>query len=123
MRVCVPVQEDAGLESVAGSHFGSAGMFLVCDPETGVLERIDNADAGHEHGSCNPVGAVAGLRVDAVLTGGIGSRAVTALNASGIRVFRAVPGTLSENLQLLRTGGLEEISAQGACGGHGHTCG
>jgi predicted Fe-Mo cluster-binding NifX family protein len=124
MKICIPVLEDTGLKSATCSHFGSARTFLVCDPETMVLERIDNRDAEHEHGMCNPVAAISSVKVDAVVAGGIGPRAVQALNGSGIRVFRSVPGSVSDNIEAFRQGRLTEISSEGACSeGHGHGCG
>jgi ArsR family transcriptional regulator len=124
MKICIPVLEDRGLESVTYSHFGSAKVFLVCDPETMKLERVSNTDSEHEHGMCNPVAAISGVEVDAVVVGGIGPRAVQALNSSGIRVYRSVPGSVSDNIEAFRKGGLPEISSAGACSsGHGHGCG
>lgn len=124
MKICIPVLEDRGLESITYSHFGSAKVFLLFDTETMTLERADNTDAVHEHGMCNPVAAIAGLKVDAVVVGGIGPRAVQALNSSGIRVYGSVPGSVSDNIEAFRQGGLTEISCEGACSsGHGHGCG
>jgi predicted Fe-Mo cluster-binding NifX family protein len=120
MKVCIPAQDASGLEAVPYGHFGSASYFVVYDTDAGATEIIDNADSHHAHGMCHPVGALGGRRIDAIIVGGIGSRAIMKLNAEGMRVYRSAPGTIRENIELLKAGRLEEISPEGACGGHGH---
>jgi predicted Fe-Mo cluster-binding NifX family protein len=87
MRVCLPTQQDRGLESLPDSHFGSAPYFLVYDTETKEMKTIDNRDEHHAHGACNPLKALAGDTVDAIVVGGVGSRAIAGLNGLGIRVL------------------------------------
>jgi len=57
--------------------------------------------------------------------GGIGMRALTMLNAGGKRVYRAAPGTIRENVDLLKNGTLAEVTPGDACGHHagGRGCG
>lgn len=114
-----------GLEDEAHGHFGSASHFVVHDTETGATEIVSNADSHHAHGMCHPVGALGGREIDAVIVGGIGARAVMKLNAGGIRVYRAVPGSIRENIDLLAGGTLAELTVEDSCGGHGdgHRCG
>ena len=47
MKVCVPVEESRGLESVVYGHFGSAPCFIVADTESGELKELSNQDVGH----------------------------------------------------------------------------
>ncbi|MDD4857908.1 MAG: NifB/NifX family molybdenum-iron cluster-binding protein [Candidatus Krumholzibacteria bacterium] len=125
MKVCIPAQDSSGLEGTPYGHFGSASYFVVYDTETGQTETVDNSDSHHEHGMCHPIGALGGREIDAVIVGGIGARAIMKLNAEGMRVYRAAPGTIRENVDLLTSGKLEELSVENACGGHGegHGCG
>ena len=55
MKVCIPVVENKGMESLPYGHFGSAPEFVVCDLEKGTVESINNGDLGHEHGKCQPL--------------------------------------------------------------------
>lgn len=50
MKVCVPVQENKGLDSVAYDHFGSAPFFLIHDLESNETQIIQNGDLHHAHG-------------------------------------------------------------------------
>ena len=40
MKICVPVENNKGLDSKPFGHFGSAPSFVVCDLETGDLKHI-----------------------------------------------------------------------------------
>lgn len=129
MKVCIPVSENKGLKSVPYGHFGSAQKFVICDLESKELKSIDNGDLGHEHGKCQPLKALVGNKVDAVIVGGIGAGAIMKLNEMGAKVYKAVDDTIEANLELLQKNELKELSVNDACShnhsngggcGHGH---
>ena len=119
MKICFAVETDQGLESMVYGHFGSAPAFVVVDTTAAEAFTINNADKDHVHGACNPIMAIGGQAVDAVVVGGIGAGAINGLNSRGIRVLRAMAPTVRANLEILRTTGLPELTMQHACGGHG----
>ena len=121
--MCFAVQKDDGVESVVYGHFGSAPAFVIVDTEGNGAETVNNRDLNHVHGACNPIQAIGGRSVDAVVVGGIGAGAINRLNAEGIRVYRAVAQTVKQNLDLLKESKLPELSVQHACGGHQHGAG
>ena len=123
MKLCFPVESNQGLDSIVFGHFGSAPLFVVFDTETQTLETISNQDLGHVHGMCSPLKALNGKAVDAIVVGGIGAGAINKLNALGIKVYRASQGTVKSNIELLQKAALTEMSAEHACGGHGHAGG
>ncbi|HAK60025.1 MAG TPA: diguanylate cyclase [Nitrospiraceae bacterium] len=118
MKLCFPVQQDNGIESTVFGHFGSAPAFVVVDSETNDVTTIHNRDQHHTHGACNPIKALDNNKVDAVVVGGIGAGALTRLNQSGIKVYRAQSETIGENIVLFATSNLPELTVQGCCGGH-----
>lgn len=120
MRVCFPVVNDQGLDSLVHGHFGSAPRFLVADADTGEFSLVDNSDKSHAHGACNPARAVAGLGIDAIVVGGIGRGALISLNRAGFRVFQADGMSVRDNLKALQGQGLSEFEPGSVCGGHGH---
>jgi predicted Fe-Mo cluster-binding NifX family protein len=77
----------------------------------------------HAHGACNPIMALGGYNVDAVVVGGIGGGALMKLNAAGIKVYGSMAGTIKENLDLLTTNRLPELSMENTCAGHQGGCG
>ena len=119
MKIAFPVQDDIGIDSVVYNHFGSAPVFVIVDPETDSVFSVSNRDQHHAHGACNPLRALDGQRVDAIVVGGIGAGALAGLNRSGIKVHRSAAATIKENLALFGAGRLSVIERQGSCGGHG----
>ncbi len=120
MKIAFPTQENIGLDSTVYNHFGSARFFIIVNDETNESEAIDNHDLNHAHGMCQPLAALGSNKVDAVVSGGIGGGALSKLNAAGIAVYRGTEGTVSENLEMIKTGRLPEFSMKHACTGHEH---
>lgn len=120
MKICFPVQSYEGLESRVYNHFGSAPVFVVVDTAADSVSPIANKDQHHAHGACNPVLAMDGRSVDAVVVGGIGRGALSRLNQSGIRVYQAGASNVRDNVALLLAQSLPEYTLQQCCGGHAH---
>lgn len=124
MKICFPVEQDKGLESPVYGHFGSAPGFVTFDTETRQTGFINNRDAVHEHGACNPASALAGAGVDAIVVGGIGQGAMMRLMQDGVSVYQAKDGRVSADAEnfmqnrLLKLAGKENL-----CGGGTHVCG
>ena len=114
MKVCVPVSENKGMASVPYGHFGSAPEFVICDLESKEVKSINNGDLGHEHGKCQPLKALKGHEVDAIIVGGIGAGAIVRLNEMGTKVYRGINDTIESNLGLLKEGKLQELTVNDA---------
>ena len=118
MRVAFPIFDDKGMESTVYGHFGSAPRFIIMDTQTGDFESAGNQNLDHTHGNCQPMVALGGRTVDAVVVGGIGRGALMKLQNSGITTFRAIEGTVSENLTLLNNGKLPRFTPELTCSGN-----
>jgi predicted Fe-Mo cluster-binding NifX family protein len=123
VKIGFAVRSNEGIESKVYDHFGSAPAFIIADIEGKEVVTVDNKDLHHAHGACNPIMALDGKSVDAMVVGGIGAGALMKLNASGIRVYRAGGATVNENLALLREEKLEELTIQNSCRAHEGGCG
>jgi predicted Fe-Mo cluster-binding NifX family protein len=126
MSICIPAATAEGLSAAAYGHFGSAPYFVIHDPKTHKTDVMENTNAHHAHGGCQPLAAFGDHDVDAFVVGGIGARAIARLNASGVKVFRAIAGTVAENLEKLAAGTLVEMTPEAGCAGHheqGNDCG
>jgi predicted Fe-Mo cluster-binding NifX family protein len=119
MKIAFPVQTDQGMRSQVYNHFGSAQIFFIVDSETFAVTPVQNADLNHIHGQCQPLAALNGAVVDAVVVGGIGPGALRKLRAKGIQVFKAAAATVGENLERLAAGELTEFPDNHTCAGHG----
>ncbi len=124
MRVCFAAEKDEGMNSMVYGHFGSAPVFVMVDTETGTVASVGNRDMIHVHGACNPIAAIGGRGVNAVVVGGIGAGALNRLNAEGIEVYAAMAETIAQNVDLLKEGKLPVLTLQHSCAGHqGGGCG
>ena len=85
MKVCFPVEKNEGMNSMVYGHFGSAPAFVMVDTDEEGLTVVDNRDVDHVHGACNPIQAIGGQAIEAVVVGGIGAGAITGLNARASR--------------------------------------
>jgi predicted Fe-Mo cluster-binding NifX family protein len=118
MKIAFPTQENINIESPVYNHFGSARFFIIVDSETGDSITLSNQDINHMHGNCQPLLALGNNKVDAVVVGGIGGGALRQLSNTGITTYRAVEGTVSENLELLKLGKLPKFTLNQTCSGH-----
>jgi predicted Fe-Mo cluster-binding NifX family protein len=119
MKVAFPSQEDRGLDSIVHGHFGSANYFVIVETDDGSFDTIQNPERDHLHGQCQPLNALGGSRVDAVVAGGIGGGALRKLLTAGLKVYRAVDGSVKDNLELIQSVKLPEFAMNHTCGGHG----
>jgi predicted Fe-Mo cluster-binding NifX family protein len=119
MKICIPTETNEGKSAKVYGHFGSAPYFTIVDTEKDSVEIIDNANQHHAHGMCQPMNALMGKSIDAVVTGGMGGRAIGKLNEGGIKAYRAIPGTVADIVSQFTKGGLEEITVENACAQHG----
>ena len=121
MQICIPVLEDRGLDSRVSGHFGSAPAFMIVETDSGDCRVVGDNNQHHAHGMCQPLAALAGETVDAIIVGGIGMGALMKLHAAGIAVFRAAHPTVAETVAAFRDGRLQPVGQDGACAAHhGH---
>jgi len=118
MKVCFPTETLHGLDSVVYGHFGSAPGFVIVDTGKMSVEEINNNDLHHMHGMCQPLKALGGFKVDAVVVAGIGMGALMKLQAQGIKVYRGAEGTVQQNIDLIQDGNLPQFSEEHTCAGH-----
>ena len=120
MRICVPTENDGGLDAPLSGHFGSAPYYTIKDTDTGSLESVSNQEHAHAHGQCAPVEWLTPHHLDAILVGGIGKRAFLRLKQAGLLVYLTDRKTVRDALAELDGGRLKEPAVDQICGGHGH---
>jgi predicted Fe-Mo cluster-binding NifX family protein len=119
MNICIPIEKDEGTSSKVFGHFGSAPFFAIYNTDSKNLELVNNGDLHHDHGQCNPIGALSGKSVDILVTGGIGARAVERLGSMGIRVcLKSNEETVQDVIRSHETGALREIQPGQGCNHH-----
>lgn len=118
MKICFPTETLQGLDSRVYGHFGSAPGFVIVDTVSMAFEEINNNDQHHAHGMCQPMKALDGRLVNAIVVGGIGMGALMKLQAQDIGVYRASEGTVRQNIDLIQNQKLPQFTAEHTCAGH-----
>jgi len=120
MNIAIPTCGKNGLTEEVYGHFGSAPYFTIYNTETKEISVIENGNDHKSHGQCTPVEYISEHNVKAVITSGMGRRAVSLLNESGIKVFLVNGNTVEDAIRNYESGKLVEMNDDNACGGHDH---
>lgn len=118
MKIAISIQGPAPKDPV-DPHFGRAPFFRVVDTETGQQTMVDNAAGVNATQGAGPraVQVLCRLGVQAVLTGHVGPKAWTALQAGNVHVYAVEGGTVEQAVQAFMAGQLRAmVPADG--GGH-----
>lgn len=119
MNIAIPTCGKNGLTEEVYGHFGSAPYFTIYNTESKEVSAIENGNDHSSHGQCTPVEYISEHKVKAVLTCGMGRRAVALLNNSGIKVYLVNGLTVADAIKNFESGNLTELSQDDACSGHG----
>ncbi|MEW5921468.1 MAG: NifB/NifX family molybdenum-iron cluster-binding protein [Bacillota bacterium] len=118
MNLCIPAMGPEGLTAIVSEHFGGAPYFTIYNTESQQLKVLENMNLHHSHGACQPLKAISGLDIDAVVCGGMGARALILLNQGGVRVYLGRAGTVQEITAAFQRGDLPELTPANACSQH-----
>lgn len=119
MKLCIPSTGKEGLSANVSGHFGSAPFFTIYDTVSQNVKAVENDNLHHSHGACQPLKALAGEEIDAVVCGGMGARAIMNLNQGGIKAYLGQAGTVQEIVEAFTRGDLVELTPVNACSQHG----
>jgi len=110
MKIVIPA-EGKTMESDVSQSFGRTYYFVAADTETLDFEVIDNEAASSQGGAgIKAAQAVVDSGAGVVVTFHCGQNAADVLKAAGIKILKAVPGTISEMVQKYNVGELQELS-------------
>ncbi len=108
MKVAVTSQ-GPDLASAVDPRFGRAKFFIVVDTETGEFTAHDNTQNLNavQGAGIQAAQNVASLGVDAVITGNVGPKAFTTLQAGNVKAYIGAGGSVSVAVEQLKAGRLE----------------
>ena len=100
-------------------RFGRARFFCIVDTETGQQMTVDNADGVNavQGAGVQAAQTLARLGVQTVLTGHVGPKALSALQAANIQIYSVSAGTAEQAVQDFLAGRLQAM-AQADVRGH-----
>ena len=122
-RLAIAIEVDGTQEKVA-EHFGRCSKFNICelDEQKKVIkkETQDNPLAGQHSGACEIPGYIQQFKINTIIAGGMGQKAIAKFDQFGIDVITA-PGLLYEEALKLFIQG--KLSGREACAHeHDHSC-
>ncbi len=102
-------------------RFGRCQYFLVVDTEKmAVLESVENEGIMASGGAGIQAGQFAANKgAEAVITGNVGPNAIQTLQAAGIGVYLAPPGTVRQAIEAFKKEALQGVSAPTVDAHHG----
>lgn len=112
-RIVVPVLDESGLNASLSDHFGRAPYFAVIDlDEKGSISSQKTVSNRSEHfgGTGRPPDRILQLRPNALITYGMGPRALTIFQNARVAVLRANANTVRDVIQAYNNEKLEELT-------------
>jgi predicted Fe-Mo cluster-binding NifX family protein len=115
MKLCVTLDADRGFDSPISAHFGLTPYYMILDTHTGQYRIVGNRDPHFFGGDCQPMANLQNEQIDAVITGGVGLRALARLQAAGIAVYVSESASLTESIAALMERRLRLATTETAC--------
>jgi len=124
VRLVIPTEDGNGLDARLSQHFGRAPYFVVVEIQGDKVASVQAVPNQSEHfgGYGLPPDLILQLRPDAVITFGMGPRAISRFQEAGVAVYRAQSETVKEVVEAYLQGKLEELTEGCGKSRHGEEC-
>ena len=113
IRLVVPSSEEKGLDSQLSQHFGRAPFYVVVDlDEKGNIISDSSIPNTSEHfgGVGVPPDRIIQLKPNALVTYGLGSKALAMFQTAGVAVLRTEANTVREVVSAYNNNELQELT-------------
>ncbi len=106
MTVILPVEKRSPHAPVCPS-FGRAPLFICFDTESGGFQFLDNAAAASQGGAgIKAAQLLADNNVDALIAFRCGQNAAQVLTTANIVIYKALPGSVNDNIRAFKQSAL-----------------
>ncbi len=111
MNIAITAQGNT-LESKVDPRFGRAKSFIIYNLENDEFASMDNKQNlnAAQGAGIQTAQNVIGTGAVAIITGNCGPKAFRVLAAGDVKVFKAVDGTVKDNIEKYKKNELEELS-------------
>ena len=117
MKVAVSATGE-NLDAQIDPRFGRCQYFIIVDVDSMKYEAVQNESAMASGGAgIQAAQSVAGMGVEAVITGNVGPNAFQTLSASGIKIITGASGIVKDAIGRYKSGELKETPSP-TVGGH-----
>lgn len=117
MKIAITAETSEGLDAPVAGHFGHAPYFAFVDLVEGhptSVQAVENPFAtGHQPGQIPAYIHEQGA--DAIISGGMGGRAVQFFNDYGVAVATGASGTVGQSVEAFLAG---QLGGDATCTGH-----
>ncbi len=110
MRIAIPTNNKKGLEDTVAEHFGRAKNFLIYDTETKTSNIYLNPEVAGE--AQLPPDFLHGQKVDIIIVFSLGPMAYNKFKNYHIKMYKAIPGSIFENVKRFEKGNLGELKKE-----------
>ena len=113
VRLVIPSSEEKGLDSRLSQHFGRAPFYVVVDlDEKGNIISDSSIPNTSEHfgGVGVPPDRIIQLKPNALVTYGLGSKALAMFQTAGVAVLRTEANTVREVVSAYNNNELQELT-------------
>lgn len=110
MKIAIPTNNKKGLDYKVAEHFGRAKRFLIYDTEKRDFQTEENPevlglpelppDFLHRQGA------------NVIIVFSLGQRAYEKFKNYNIKIYKAIEGTIAENLQKIKNSKLKELTKE-----------
>ena len=109
-KIVIPVMDAEG--KVLSGHFGRAPYFVWCNVEGGEVkdQGVVPNDSDHFGGEGSPPERIQKLEPHAVISPGMGMKAINLFQGMKIAVLKGEGPTVEENIRLFMEGKLQEMT-------------
>ena len=104
MKIAIPTDEKGSLDDKVALHFGRASNFLIYDTETESFEIFPNPEVAGEKEF--PPDFLYRQGVKSVIVFSLGALAYKKFKNYNIKMYKAIPGSILENIKKLEKGNL-----------------
>lgn len=112
MRIAIST-EGKDLNAAVDRRFGRAKGFLIYDTDTNESVYVDNKQnlEAAQGAGVQSAKTVIDAGADAVITGNVGPKAFTALNAADVKIYLSKGGDAARSIERFKRGELEAASS------------
>jgi predicted Fe-Mo cluster-binding NifX family protein len=121
-RIVVPVSDDKGIDAQLSQHFGRAPFYAIIDldEEGNVIGQGTIANTSEHFGGVGlPPDRILQLKPKALITYGLGPKALRVFQDAGVAVLRTEANTVREVVKAYNNNELQELT-QGCHQAHHH---
>jgi len=111
-RIVIPAEDGNGLNARLSEHFGRAPYFIIVELEDGNISNVQVVPNESEHfgGFGRPPDRILQFRPNAVITYGMGPRALSIFQEARIAVLKANADTVKDVVEAYEQDKLEELT-------------